>query len=75
MRKAKLVVTAVLLLAAGAVAPALGTMKCFSFIVRVCDNYQCCSSRCTQCNYYDANGDWLGESDWCSDIGCTSTVN
>jgi hypothetical protein len=75
MRKAKLVVAAVFLLAPGAVVPALAYTQCFSFTVRVCDDYQCCSSRCTQCNYYAANGDWQGEVDWCNDIGCVPKAN
>jgi hypothetical protein len=64
------VVGLVLVLGTAAAAPALAYEECYSYRTTICDNYECCTSRCTECDYYSPNGDFLGYAQWCSDEGC-----
>jgi hypothetical protein len=62
---------AVLMLALGALAPALATTQsCFHYTVRMCSGGNCCTSNCTECDYYGPNGEDQGYIVWCTDGFC-----
>jgi hypothetical protein len=64
-----------LLLATLAVAPAFAYTDCFSYYYTMCDVYECCTSRCTECDFYAPDGTPQGYILSCTDEGCVPKGN
>jgi hypothetical protein len=64
-----------LLLASLAAAPAVAYTDCFTYHYTVCDDHECCTQNCHECDFYAPDGTPQGYILSCTEEGCVPRVN